>query len=90
MNTYQLTVIERELAELMIDVLLLEMEPDQIDPNAALFRDGLGLDSIDALELAVQLKKKYEIVINVEDEETRRIFATLRNLAGYVQGSRQQ
>ena len=85
MTKYELTPMERELAELMVNVLLLEIEPDQIDPKAALFRDGLGLDSIDALELAIYLKKDYELLIKVEDEETRSIFASLSDLAAYVE-----
>ena len=85
MAKFELTAMERELAELMVDVLLLEIEPDQIDPSGALFREGLGLDSIDALELAVHIKKNYQILIKVEDEENRRIFASLSNLASYVQ-----
>lgn len=80
--------MERELAALMVDVLDLDMAPDDIDPKAPLFREGLALDSIDALEIAIHLKKTYQILIRVEDEESRRIFASLSDLAAFVERNR--
>ena len=88
MTKYELTAMERELAALMVDALDLDMAPDHIDPKAPLFREGLALDSIDALEIAIHLKKHYQILIKVEDEESRRIFASLSDLASFVERNR--
>ena len=91
MTKYELTAMERELAELIIDALRLEeIEPEEIDPGAALFFDGMGLDSIDALELGLYISKKYQLHINSEDEETKKIFASLRTLSMYVQNNMHQ
>ena len=83
-----MTAMERELAVMMVDTLDLDMAPDDIDPRAPLFREGLALDSIDALEIAIHLKKNYQILIKVEDEESRRIFASLSDLASFVERNR--
>lgn len=77
--------MEREIADLVVDALQLEMEPAEIDPKAPLFGDGLELDSIDALELGVSLSKKYKLQIKAEDEQTREIFSSLGALAAYVE-----
>lgn len=87
MAKYQLTAMERELAELIVEVLLLDIQPDEIDPKAPLFRDGLALDSIDALEIAIYLKKNYQLLIKVEDEETRNIFSSLAALSSYIESN---
>lgn len=76
--------IESEVAELIVAVLNLEIDPETIDPEAPLFYDGLGLDSIDALEMALELSKKYSVELRADDESNGQIFASLRNLAGYV------
>ena len=76
---------EHRLACLMVDVLNLEdVEAGEIDPEAPLFNDGLGLDSIDALEIAVAIAQNYGVHLKAEDEETRTVFATLRSLSAYV------
>lgn len=78
-----------ELKELLIDGLHLEdVEPDDIHPDEALFGDGLGLDSIDALEIAVLLDKKYGIRISSGDERNKDVFASLNALAAFVSENR--
>jgi len=78
-----------ELKALLVSELNLEdILPSDIDPNAPLFRDGLGLDSIDALELAVLLDKKYGVKIKSSDERNQEIFASLASLAAYIEENR--
>jgi acyl carrier protein len=80
---------QRELAELIVSALNLEgVEPQGIDPDAALFGSGLGLDSIDALELALEISKRYGVQIKADDEDNKLIFASLRALSDYVQQKR--
>jgi len=77
---------QRQMAELIVDVLNLEdVQPAEIDPATIMFEDdGLGLDSIDALEIAVAIAEQYEVQLSAEDEGTREIFATLSNLTAHV------
>jgi acyl carrier protein len=78
-----------ELKQLMIDGLNLEdVGPEDIEPEAPLFGDGLGLDSIDALEIAVLLDRKYGVKISSGDDRNPAIFANLRSLAEFVQSNR--
>jgi acyl carrier protein len=78
-----------ELKALLISELNLEdITPDDIDVSAPLFRDGLGLDSIDALELAVVLDKKYGIKIKSSDERNKEIFSSLNALADFITDNR--
>jgi len=78
-----------ELKTLLISELNLEdVAADDIDENAPLFREGLGLDSIDALELAVILDKKYGIKIKSSDERNKEIFSSLNALAGFISEQR--
>ena len=78
-----------ELKLLLINELNLEdLSPHDIDANAPLFKDGLGLDSIDALELAVVLDKKYGIKIKSDDDQNENIFSTLNSLANFVSENR--
>ena len=77
--------LELELKELIIDALMLEdVGVTDIESDKPLFASGLGLDSIDALELAMAIEKKYGVKIKPEDEANRRIFANVRSLAEYV------
>ena len=77
--------LEQELKELIVDALMLDdVTPDQIDSEAPLFVEGLALDSIDALELAIAIDRKYGVKINAEDEGTREIFRNVRSLASHV------
>jgi len=80
--------VEQDLAEAMVRVLELEVSADEIDPDAALFGEGLGLDSIDALELSLEVNRRYGVEIKAEDERNERIFASLRTLARHVQEHR--
>ncbi|HEY7638491.1 MAG TPA: phosphopantetheine-binding protein [Steroidobacteraceae bacterium] len=76
---------ERELAELIVSALNLEgVAPAEIDPEAPLFKTGLGLDSIDALELALEISKRYGFQLRSDDENNIRIFSSLRSLAGHI------
>ncbi|HHW4678322.1 MAG TPA: phosphopantetheine-binding protein [Xylella sp.] len=83
------TPAERELAELLVESLNLEgVQPGDIDPEAPLFNTGLGLDSIDALELALALPKRYGFQMRSDNVDNQRIFASLRALSDYVQAHR--
>ena len=76
---------ERDLAELLVESLNLEgVDAAGIDPDAPLFNDGLGLDSIDALELALAISKKYGFQLRSDNDANRRIFASLRALSAHV------
>ncbi|MGL6162350.1 phosphopantetheine-binding protein [Microbulbifer sp.] len=78
-----------ELKGLIIEVLNLEdISPEDIQPEEPLFGEGLGLDSIDALELGLALQKKYNITIDAESETTKTHFASVNNLANFVADSR--
>ena len=80
---------ETEIAQLIIDTLNLEeVVADDIDPDQPLFREGLGLDSIDALELALALSQRYGCQLRSDDVENVRIFASLRALSAYVEQHR--
>ena len=79
---------ERELAELIVAALNLEIQADEIDPAAPLYRDGLGLDSIDILEIALAVSKKYGFQLRSDDSDNVKIFSSLRNLNEHVQRNR--
>ncbi|WP_254453287.1 phosphopantetheine-binding protein [Siccirubricoccus sp. G192] len=82
------TDAERKLAELIVAALQLEIAPTEIEPEAALFGDGLGLDSIDALELALAISRAHGIELRSDDQQNRRIFASLRSLSAHIEASR--
>ncbi|MBP6797203.1 MAG: acyl carrier protein [Luteimonas sp.] len=85
----QQTDAERELAELLVESLNLDgVSAADIDPEAPLFNAGLGLDSIDALELALAISKRYGFQLRSDSEENRRIFASLRALSAHVEQNR--
>ena len=75
---------ERELAELLVSALNLEMAPTDIDPAAPLYGDGLGLDSIDILEVALEVSRRYGFELRSDDENNQHIFSSLRSLAAHV------
>ena len=79
---------EAEIAGMIVDVLHLETAPAQIEPDAPLFREGLGLDSIDALELALHISQRYGINLRSDDERNGEIFASLRNLTRFIASHR--
>lgn len=77
--------LESELKELIVDALMLEdMNAQDIDSDEPLFVEGLGLDSIDALELAMAIDKKYGVRIKADDEQNKQIFSNVKSLAAYV------
>lgn len=77
--------LEREIAELIVSCTGLEdIRAEDIDPEAPLFTEGLGLDSIDALELAMAIDKKFGVRIRADDEGNKAIFQNVKNLAAYV------
>ncbi len=85
MNASTHTTLEREIAQLVIDTLNLEdLQAADIPAQQPLFGDGLGLDSVDALELALALQKRYDIRIASDDKDARRHFATVASLAAFV------
>lgn len=77
--------LEEELKNLIINTLNLEgISVDHIDSNEPLFGTGLGLDSIDALELGIMLRKKYGLKISIVDEDVKAHFATIHSLAIFI------
>ncbi|QNP39543.1 phosphopantetheine-binding protein [Lysobacter solisilvae (ex Woo and Kim 2022)] len=88
-NATAQTAAEAELAKLLVDSLNLEgVAPADIDPDARLFGEGLGLDSIDALELALAVSKQYGFQLRSDNDENRRIFASLRALSAHIEQNR--
>ncbi len=79
---------ERELAEVIVSALNLETPATDIDPQAPLYGEGLGLDSIDILEIALAVSKRYGVQIRSDDSDNERIFASLRSLNEHVQQQR--
>jgi acyl carrier protein len=78
------TDLQREVAALLVEALNLDIAPDTIDPQAALYGDGLGLDSIDILEVALEVSRKYGFQLRSDDERNQQIFESLRSLATHV------
>jgi len=84
-----LSALELEVARVIVEALNLEdVRAEDIDPEQPLFRDGLGLDSIDALEIALALSLKYGIQIRSDDKENTEIFSSLRSLSHHVEENR--
>ena len=80
---------EREIAAMIIEVLNLEdISVDEIEVEAALFGEGLCLDSIDALELALAVSQRYGFQIKADDADNKNIFSSLRALAGHIETNR--
>jgi acyl carrier protein len=77
--------IENELKEMIVQTLMLkDVQAQGIDVDAPLFAEGLGLDSIDALELAVEIGRRYKVQIKSDDERNREIFRSVRTLAAFI------
>ena len=79
---------EAALASLIAETLNLEFPPSEIDPRAPLYGEGLGLDSIDMLEIALAISKEYGVKLRSDDKNNPVIFSSLRSLNSYVQQSR--
>lgn len=82
--------MEKEVAELIVSALNLRVSAEHIDPQAALFNEGLGLDSIDALELAMAISRKYGFQLRADDRDNSRIFSSLRTLSAHIAAHRAQ
>jgi acyl carrier protein len=81
--------LQHEIKELIIEALVLEdVTPEDIETEAALFIEGLGLDSIDALELAMVLEERYGVTLNEDPDENRRIFESVKSVSEFVASSR--
>lgn len=80
---------EAEMAQLIVSALNLEdVDASTIDPTAQLFGGGLGLDSIDALELSIEIAKRYDVQLRSDDPDNRKIFASLADLTAHVAAQR--
>lgn len=80
---------EQELAHLIVESLNLEgVSPDEIEPEARLFGEGLGLDSLDMLELSMAVEQKYGVKLRSDDPDNAKIFASLRSLSQHIQSHR--
>jgi acyl carrier protein len=76
---------EKEVADLIVEALNLEdIEASEIDPIEPLFGEGLALDSIDALELALAITQKYSVQLKADDANVREVFGSLRSLSAYI------
>ena len=82
------TALEREVADLIVQALNLDVAAAEITPDAPLYGEGLGLDSIDILEIALVVSKQYGVQLRADSEDNARIFASLRQLAEYVNAHR--
>ena len=80
--------LENELAVLLVESLNLEVAPSDIAPTAPLYGEGLGLDSIDILEVALEVSRKYGFQLRSDDERNQQIFSSLRSLATHVAQNR--
>ena len=79
---------EKELAQLIVTSLNLEVSADEIEPDAPLYGEGLGLDSIDILELSLAISKTYGLQLKSDDADNNKIFSSLRSLNDYIQQHR--
>lgn len=77
-----------EVAGLIVAALNLDVAPAEIDADAPLYGEGLGLDSIDILEIALVVSKRYGVQLRADSQENQRIFASLRHLCGYIAAHR--
>ena len=82
------TALESEVSHLVVETLNLTIAPQDIDPAAPLFGEGLGLDSIDALEIALVISQQYGYKLKSDDPENIRIFSSLRSLCEAIDKNR--
>ena len=83
-----LTAEELKLAQLIVSSLNLEAQAAEVDPTAPLYGEGMGLDSIDILEVALAISKSYGVKLRSDDELNRKIFTSLRSLSQHIQQHR--
>jgi len=88
MTNSSMSSLERDLAALIVQTLKLKVDPAAIDPTQALFGDGLGLDSIDALELSLAVSQTYGYQLKSSDPEIKAIFSSLRALSNAIEKNR--
>lgn len=86
--TFVHTDLQREVATLLVEALNLDIAPETIDPQAPLYGDGLGLDSIDILEVALVVSQRYGFQLRSDDEDNVRIFTSLASLADHIASQR--
>jgi acyl carrier protein len=82
------THLEHEVAKLIVDAVTLDCAPEEIDREEPLFGDGLGLDSIDVLEIALAISQRYGCKLRSDDENNKVTFSSLRALSAYVEKHR--
>jgi acyl carrier protein len=82
--TEALSVEEFELARLIVDTLNLELDLGDVEPDTALYGEGLGLDSIDILEVALAVSQRYGVTLHADDENNTEIFKSVRALSDYI------
>lgn len=82
------TPFEAELSGLMVEALNLDVKPEEIAPDMPLYGEGLGLDSIDMLEISLAVSKRYGVQLRADDADNERIFASLRSLARHIEERR--
>lgn len=87
-TTPRQTDLQHGVAALMVEALNLDVAPDAIDPKAPLYGEGLGLDSIDILEVALVVSQKYGFQLRSDDEDNVRIFTSLESLADHIAAHR--
>jgi acyl carrier protein len=87
-NSTSKAASELELAQLIVRTLNLEIAPSEISPEAPLYGEGLGLDSIDILEIALAVSQSYGVKLRSDDKNNEEIFRSLRNLDRYIQARR--
>jgi acyl carrier protein len=88
MNENGQSAPEAALASLIVRTLNLEIAAPEIDPQAPLYSEGLGLDSIDILEVALAVTKEFHVKLRADDKNNRQIFSSLRSLNAYVEQQR--
>lgn len=88
MTGAELDTLQAEVAELMVSALNLEMAPEAIAADEPLYKEGLGLDSIDILELALMVSKRYGFQLRSDDQDNVHIFRSLRTLTEHIAQNR--
>jgi acyl carrier protein len=83
------TALQSEIAALLVEALNLDIAPESIDPDAPLYGEGLGLDSIDILEVALVVSQRYGFQLRSDDEDNVRIFRSLASLTDHIAANRQ-